>query len=99
MILATFLKQPVELKDYDIDFSPWLNVVEDTLDNIDIAVICIDDELDTELVVERYVITEKEAKLWVRGGTSGYAYKVSVDATTTGGRLDQSELIFAVEDI
>lgn len=99
MNLGTFLKQPTELKDYDIDFSPWLAPINDTLDEVDITVECIDDPNDHALTVERPTNTETRYKFWLKGGTSGLVYKVTVLAFTVGGRRDESEVYFAVEDL
>lgn len=99
MIIAKFLKQPSEIKDYDIDYILWLSPMQDTLDNVEVRVTCIDDPTDTSMVVGRVAITSTLAKIWVEGGTDGYAYKVTLLAVTTGGRLDESELIFAVGEI
>lgn len=99
MILKTFLKQPEEFKDYDIDYSPWLTPMGDTLDEVDVSIDCLDDPSDTSLEFTYGEITPSMFKIWIRGGTSGYAYKVTLRAYTVRGRIDESELIFAVGDI
>lgn len=99
MILKTFLKQPEEYKDYDIDYSPWLTPMGDTLDDVEVSIDCLDDPSDTSLVFNYGGVTPTLFKIWLRGGTSGYAYKVTLHATTVAGRIDESELIFAVGDI
>lgn len=99
MILKTFRKQPVEVKDYDIDYSPWLGAIGDTLDDFDFRVSIVDEPGVSDLLVQNHVITESKVKFWVSGGTSGKVYKVEVDASTVGGRLDESEIFFAVDDI
>lgn len=99
MILKTFLKQPEEFKDYDISYVPWLTPIDDTLNEVDVFIECITDPLDTSLEFAYSEITATLFKLWLRGGTSGYAYKVTLRASTVGGRIDESELIFAIEGI
>ncbi len=99
MILKTFLRQPREDKDYDVDFSPWLIPIGDTLDNVDFYITNLDDPDIADLEVYKHVITEHKLKLWVRGGTDGCAYKVEIVANTVGGRVDESELIFATGEI
>lgn len=100
MILATYTKQPREEKDYDIDYSPWLLPIGDTLDEVVPEVVCITDPSDTSLVctLDDVRITTTYAKFWVRGGTSGNRYKLTATATTVEGRVDESELIFVVRD-
>ncbi len=99
MILATYEKQPSEKKDYDVDYSRWLLDIEDSLDNITTTVECLDDPTDTSLMVDSLAITATKLKLWLVGGTSGLEYKVTIKAETVGSRLDESELIFQVEDV
>lgn len=99
MILKTFQKQPSEVKDYDIDFSPWLTPMNDTLDFIGSKVECLDDPSNTTLEIDSLSITTSKAKLWMSGGTSGLEYKVTLLVSTVGGRHDESELIFVLEDI
>jgi hypothetical protein len=101
--LATYVKQPAEVKDYDIDYGPWLTPVEDTLDTIEVSIICLTDPSDTELVCQPFPpMTATVCKLWISGGTDGANYKVTVRATTVGtavgSRVDESELIFKIKD-
>lgn len=99
MILKKFEKQPSEVKDYGIDFTPWLSRTEDTLYEVLAPVIeCITNPDDSSLECFDYRHTETEAKFWLRGGISGYRYKMTIQAQTTKGRLDESELIFRIKD-
>lgn len=99
-VLATYIKQPDEVKDYDVDYSEWLLPMGDTLDAVDPTVECLTDPLDTSLIVRDIPvsITTMACKLWMTGGTNGARYKVTLLATTVGGRKDESELIFKVKD-
>lgn len=99
MILKTFLKQPEEFKDYDVSYEPWLTPMGDTLNEVDVTVDCLDDPSDTSLQFAYGEMTATLFKVWIQGGTPGYAYKVTLRASTVGGRIDESELIFAVGDI
>ena len=98
MILETYTKQPAEFKDYDIDYSPWLADPVDTLYDIAVTVECVSTPGDTSLSVTRIVMTAKTVKLWVAGGTNAEKYKITINATTSGNRLDQSELIFKIKE-
>lgn len=98
MILKKYTKQPNEVKDYDIDYLPWLTPIGDTLDDVTATVENVDDPLDTTFVVDSTAITESTLKIWVSGGTAGNAYKVTLVVNSTGGRIDESELIFIVKD-
>lgn len=99
MILETYTKQPAEYKDYDIDYSEWLANPADTLFDITTTVECVSTPGDAALIVQQIDMTLTVAKLWVYGGTDGQKYKITVNATTTGGRIDQSELIFKIKDV
>lgn len=100
MILKKFSKQPAEYKDYDVDYSAWLAFdAQDSLDDVQINIECLTDEADDSLVVDLIQITTDTAKLWVRGGTDGAQYKITILAITTVGRKDESELIFKVKDV
>lgn len=99
MILKTYRKQPNEAKDYDIDYAPWLTPMADTLDLVTASVECLDDPSNTSLEVTDILITPTTAKLWIAGGTSDMEYKITINATTVGGRVDESELKFLIEDV
>lgn len=98
MILGTFTKQPSEVKDYDVDFSPWLSATSDTIDDVTTEVVCVSDPTNTSLVVDSTANTATLLKLWISGGTSGNKYKVTIRVSTPTGRLDESELMFKVKD-
>ena len=101
MRLATFSKQPIERKDYDIDYAPWLeHYTSDTLNDVQAAVIVTTgSDANKTLVVESIEITATTIKLWVSGGVHGASYKVELTVKTQYGRIDQCELLFKVKDI
>lgn len=99
MILNKLNKKSRESKDYDVDFEPWLNPTGDALDDVTVEVLCLEDPEDTALEVFDVQLTASKVKLWIRGGTDGYAYKVTILATSVGQRVDESTVIFAVGDI
>lgn len=97
MILAKYEKQPAEVKDYDIDYSEWLNPVVDTVSSTTAIVTSVTEAAPT-LEIDSIMESSTTVKLWISGGTAGVSYKVTVQMTTTGGRLDESELVFKVKD-
>ena len=97
MILAKYEKQPAEVKDYDIDYSEWLGPVADTVASTTAIVTSATEAVPT-LEIDSIMESSTTVKLWVSGGTGGVSYKVTVRMTTTGGRLDESELVFKVKD-
>lgn len=97
MILAKYEKQPAEVKDYDIDYSEWLGPVADTVASTTAIVTSVTEAVPT-LEIDSIEASTTTVKLWVSGGTGGVSYKVTVQMTTAGGRLDESELVFKVKD-
>lgn len=99
MILQQWARETPDVKDYDIDYAPWLDPVADTLYDITATVRCLTSD-DDSLVVDRIDITATTAKLWISGGQSGQRYRVRVIATTssTPARIDASELDFTVRN-
>ena len=98
MILEKFIKQPGESKDYDINYSEWLADISDTLSTVTAAIVCETDATDTSLVCTTVFTTTTAAKFWMTGGTAGKKYKLTATATTAGGRVDESELIFTIKE-
>ncbi len=92
MMLGTFRKQPVEVIDYDIDYSEWLT----TGDNVDSAVVTV---APTGLTVQSVFVNDPRLKIWVSGGTNGTSYKLTVTTTTADGRIKQDEFKVNVKDI
>lgn len=97
MILAKYEKQPAEVKDYNIDYSEWLSPVVDTVASATAIVTSVTEAAPT-LEIDSIMESSTTVKLWISGGTAGVSYKVTVQMTTTGGRLDESELVFKVKD-
>lgn len=98
MILETFYKQPSEIKDYTISYADWLTEVGDSINNATVTVICKTDQSDTSLVVNSVHISPTSVTVWLSGGTDRRKYKVTVQASTVGGRLDESEFLIVVKD-
>lgn len=100
MILDTKEKQPVEVKDYPIDYSDWLAEISggDTLSSAVSVAVCVSDATNTALIVNKTVLSSNKASVWLSAGTSGQKYKVTVTVQTVGGRTDQSEFYVKVKD-
>lgn len=91
MILRKFEKNPADVKDYDIDYSPWL-VESDTIQSVTVV-----SDIDT-LEIKSVFNTTNRVKVWLAGGVDGVIYKVSVTITTEDGRVLQHEFIMKVRD-
>lgn len=92
MMLATITKQPADQLDYDLDYSRWLP----DGDAVTMAEAVV--EPAGELVVDSVQITDQTVKAWVSGGMDGGTYKITVTASTSGGRIKQSEFRIRVRD-
>ena len=90
-VLATFIKQPADVQDYDIDFSRYLDAIEDTPASY---IATADDGLN----IDSSFMVDKRVKVWISGGTSGTVYKITVTLTTLIGRTKQVEIKIKVKD-
>lgn len=93
MILGTFIKQPADTKDYDIDYSEWLTFN----DNVQEAVILIEGS-DSTLVKDSVFINDPVVKIWLSGGTAGVTYKVTCTMTSADGRIQQDEFKMKIKE-
>jgi hypothetical protein len=93
MILGSFVKQPVEVLDYDIDYSDWVI----SGDNIIAAGVDVQTD-DPALVITRVTVSDPVVKVWVGGGENGTTYKVTLTVTTADGRVKQDEFRIVVRD-
>lgn len=91
-ILNTYIKQPAENLDYDIDYSDFLS----TGDSIAYGSASVS---PVGLTLQTPMVVGKTLKLWVSGGTDKITYKVTINMTTTQGRIKQDEIVFKVKDI
>ena len=92
MNIGSQLKQPVEIQDYDIDYSQWLT----TGDNVQSATVTVD---PAGLTIGGVMINDPRVKVWLSGGTNGVTYKVTVTATTADGRVKQDEFKLKVKEV
>lgn len=90
MNIGTHIKQPVEVKDYDIDYSEWMA----SGDEIESAVVQVS---PSGLVLDVFT-SPTRVKVWCSGGVDGTKYKVTATATTTDGRVKQDEFTIRVKD-
>ena len=98
MILDRKEKQPIEIKDYPINYAEWLAEAGDVLSDVNASVVCLTDPADTALVVQNLMLAPTAVSVWLSGGTDGQRYKVIVTVNTQGGRRDQSEFIVKIKD-
>ena len=96
MILGRYTKQPQEVSDYDIDFTPWLRSGE-SLSNASATRACLT-SADTSLVVVSTTLSSAIVRVRLSGGLAGEDYKVTVLTTSSSGRVDESEFKVKVRE-
>jgi len=94
MIIGAVIQQPVDILDYDIDYSRWFSAESDSLESIEVDYSGLDQTLNVAAVVSMNNII----KLWIQGGKDGETYTVEVTVTTASGRKKQDELLVTIED-
>lgn len=104
MLIGKFDKQPAEVKDYPVDLSAWLSECNDSLADATVLVECtsrVDDPALSALRLQQLVVNPLAGvvAVWLSHGTHGERYKVTLTATTVGGRVDQSEFAVRVKEI
>lgn len=90
-ILNTFVKQPADYLDYDVEY-------EDFLSDGDSVASGTATVSAAGLTVDPPLVVGTTLKLWVAGGTVGTTYKVDVTMTTAQGRIKQDELRFRIKE-
>jgi hypothetical protein len=100
MILGVIVKQPADFLDYDISFAKWL-IATDALATVTADIVRMDGAALGEKDLEaRYVVNNSPiAKLWLAAGIDGVGYKVTLNVTTTAGRMTQAELRVKVKEV
>lgn len=90
MILGSFIKQPAETLDYDLDFDDALPSSDEV---VSATVIAIPDTMTVYATIAGRLV-----KVWASGGTDKVKYKIEVTATTDEGRIKQDEFYLMVKE-
>jgi hypothetical protein len=80
MKLGSFTQQPQERESYTIDYADDLTEG----DNLKQANASISPD---GLMLDGLFVLDPRLRLWLRGGTAGVSYKISVTAETEDGRI------------
>ena len=89
MDATLYEKRPDDRKDYDVDFSRWLTTGD--------AISAVNEVTVAEgstVAVDDYDFTDDEVKVWLIEGEIGETAHVTVEVTTTQGRV--KEICFKV---
>lgn len=92
--LGTATKQPADTLDYDFDFAAWL---ADRSDTIASQVVTAEVGITVGAVTQLNGVV----KVYLSGGTTGNAYKVTCTITTAAStpRVKQAEITVKVKEI
>ena len=93
MQLGSVRQQPNEVLSYTVDYTEALTPGETI---VSVEGFATPDELEVFNVVP---LDGTAAKLWVTGGTHRARYKVTVRATSSGGRVFEDELMFLIVEV
>ena len=98
-MLGIMPKQPADVLDYDVDFSTWLPQA-DTVTTANAVVSPAYDAVTNPngLQVTAVQIQSPDVKVWTSGGVNGITYKVTVSASTAGGRTKEVDFQIRVKD-
>jgi hypothetical protein len=101
-LLDRFIKQPAEIKKYQIDYSEWL-ATGATVDSVVTAVTVInpaDDDVGepTMSIGTTQIVGGNVYEYYVSSGTDGKRYKVTFQASTSDSQTVESEIEFKVRD-
>ena len=101
-LLDRFIKQPAEIKKYQIEYAEWLSTLE-TVVSVVTAVTLLnpgtgDVGEPTLTVGTPSIVGGTVYQYYVSAGTDGKRYKVTFQATTSAAQLVESEIEFKVTD-
>lgn len=86
-----FTKDPDAYLDYQVDWTRWLEGIEDTIQAVTWLV-------PNGLVKESESNTTTTATVWLSGGEAGQSYDVVCRITTANGRIDDRTLNIIVKE-
>lgn len=89
-ILASVTQQPLEIRDYDINFVDWFPAT-DTITSVVIL------SAPAGLVVG-YALLTPVVKVWVQSGVNGVTYKITLRAGTYDGRVKEVDFKVKIKD-
>lgn len=98
-ILGKFNKQPIEVLDYEFDFTAWLADRADVI--VSQTVTALPDVVGSAaLTISSVAATSGVVRFFAAGGADGVRYEVTCTITTasTPARVKQAEMIITVKE-
>jgi len=87
-------QQPLDVRDYDLDFSEFFPQDDTVVD----AQVIVTPPPANGLTVN-YAVQHPRVKVWVQGGLAGASHKITVVAYTNDGRAKEVELKLRIKDL
>lgn len=96
-ILGKFIKQPLEVLDYEFDFSAWL---ADRTDVINTFTVVSDPQTvgASNMTLSNKSTSQGVVRFFAAGGVDAVKYKVTCTVVTTGGRTKEAEMLITVKE-
>lgn len=91
-MLGSFLKQPVEVETYTVNYSEYLVDGDQVISATAVSI-------PTGLTIQNVYVEHPRVCVWLSGGTNNDIYKVEVTAQSADGRVMQDEFKVRVHDI
>lgn len=88
--MKTFTKQPNDHLDFDIDLSDWLSE-DDNIQSVEV-------DAPPGIEITQIGYSPTKAKLWIKGGESGQAYKFS-PLIYTDSRIKEIDFMIVVQEM
>lgn len=85
----TFLKDPSDVLDFQLDYSVWLN--SDTISTSSW-------DAESGITVDSDTKTDTTTTVWLSGGAAGRRYIVTNTITTVGGRTKQQSINIVLQE-
>lgn len=86
----TFSKDPAAVLDYKLDWSDWMEdgdtITDDTV------------TVPAGLTLDSSSHDDASVTFWLSGGTAGQHYRVTVQITTSAGRVDERSVSVKVQE-
>lgn len=99
-ILGKFTKQPVEVLDYEFDFTAWLADREDTISGVPTVVSAPLTAGATNLTISSISTALGIVRFFAAGGIDGVKYEITCTFNTASSpaRTKQDEMIITVKE-
>lgn len=97
MRLGKFIKTPIEVKRYKIDYSHWLDTSE-YVSAVSFQTVSTNTGI-INCIAAAIGATDTSVSFFASGGEDGQTYEVAVTMTTSGNQIKQDVIYFVIKTI